>query len=124
MCFLYAELSNFVALGQVLSGELVLSSDKKAGGGGAGGSCSVSNERVVKGPCVLGARHFLAAVERKETCCVKSTCRMARFDVETLIGLADHSPSQVLCVCVCVCVHMSMCAFVHMCLCVYVNVCT
>jgi len=50
---------------------------------------------VPQGPYIMGSRQFLTAVERKETAVVKSTCRIARFDIEFLMKLSAKCPSEV-----------------------------
>jgi len=50
---------------------------------------------VVTKPCVLGARNFWTAVERKATATARQRTRLARFDIESLIALAAKAPSQV-----------------------------
>ena len=50
---------------------------------------------IPQGPYIMGSRQFLTAVERKETAVVKSTCRIARFDIEILMKLSAKCPSEV-----------------------------
>ena len=72
--------------------------------GSTGGTASAADGReeergggvtVVGKACVLGARQFLTAVERKATAVVTKPTRMARFDIEALIHLAGRAPTPV-----------------------------
>ena len=75
----------------VLSGQVQLF----AGGGRGRESGTPPRAELVQGPCVLGAREFLTAIEgRSTTAVVRARSRIARFDMEALMQLAERGPAS------------------------------
>ena len=75
----------------VLSGQVQLF----AGGGRGRESGTPPRAELVQGPCVLGAREFLTAIEgRSTTAVVQARSNIARFDVEALMQLAERGPAS------------------------------
>ena len=83
----------------LLSGEVIFSEREDEKGG---------HDVVITGPCVLGARQFLAAVERKDTCTVRVCVSLCLCAISVSVCLCVSVESVCLCVSVSLC-HLSVC---------------